>query len=144
MPEHELDEVNLSMTEPEDSPLHGYRGEEASAPAPGVSTPVASRDTIVPDTRARGGFVFGGRSVQANAKAESASVVMRPPWQMRWPFNMSSRTVMRKVARPGAIASTVMPSDCDARSAANMLSRTASASCCGVSAPAVSTRLIGR
>ena len=30
MPEHELDEVQ--QTEPGDSPLHGYRGEEASAP----------------------------------------------------------------------------------------------------------------
>ncbi len=34
MPQHELDD--LEMTEPGDSPLHGYRGDEALAPTVGV------------------------------------------------------------------------------------------------------------
>jgi hypothetical protein len=30
--------------------------------------------------------------LQAKAKAESASVAMKPPWQMAWPLSMSART----------------------------------------------------
>ena len=42
------------------------------------------------------------RELQANAKAESASVVMKPPWQMSWPFSMSSRTRHLQPRRAGA------------------------------------------
>ncbi len=42
------------------------------------------------------------RELQANANAESASVVMKPPWQISWPFSMSSRTVISSRARAGA------------------------------------------
>ena len=74
--------------------------------------------------------------LQAKAKAESARVVISPPWQTLAPLIMSPRTVMRSVALPGDMASMLMPSERDARSAANMPARTASAICCGVSVDA--------
>ena len=40
------------------------------------------------------------RELQAKANAESASVVMKPPWQMSKPLSMSSRTVIVRVAVP--------------------------------------------
>jgi len=55
-------------------------------------------------------------ALQANAKQESASAAISPPWQLPWPFNMSARTVIVSVAAPGAIATTSMPRACDARS----------------------------
>src|SRR5438105_5229795 len=67
--------------------------------------------------------------LQAKAKAESANVATKPPWQMAWPLSMSSRTAMVMRARPGAMAVTCMPSDLEARSFANMRSRTSSAVC---------------
>ncbi len=70
--------------------------------------------------------------LQANAKAESASVVMKPPWQMSKPFSMSSRTGISRKAAPSEIATMRMPIAFDARSLANMWTPTASAVCCAV------------
>ena len=67
------------------------------------------------------------RELQANAKAESASVVMKPPWQMSWPLSMSSRTVISSRAVPAPSATMRMPRPREARSAANMCAPTASA-----------------
>src|SRR5439155_12904797 len=47
--------------------------------------------------------------LQANANAESASVVISPPWQTSKPLSMSSQIVIDTVAQPGEIASTLMP-----------------------------------
>jgi hypothetical protein len=47
-------------------------------------------------------------SLQANAKVESASGKINPPWQIPWPFVMSARTAM--MASPGAIRSSFIPS----------------------------------
>src|SRR5690606_23196996 len=48
---------------------------------------------------------------------------------MSRPLSMSARTVIVSVARPGAMAVTCMPSALDARSLANIPSRTCSAIC---------------
>ena len=47
--------------------------------------------------------------LQAKAKAESASVKMKPPWAMRWPLTISGRTVIESVARPDPISTISMP-----------------------------------
>ena len=47
--------------------------------------------------------------LQAKAKVESASVKMKPPWQILWPLRCSSRTVMRSTARPGSQLTSSMP-----------------------------------
>src|SRR5262245_55360979 len=47
--------------------------------------------------------------LQAKAKAESASVKMKPPWAMRAPFTISGLTVMVSVARPGPTSTISMP-----------------------------------
>jgi hypothetical protein len=65
--------------------------------------------------------------LQAKAKVESASVAMKPPWQISWPLTMSSRTFIDKVALPGPMARISMPSDLLALSFVHIPSRTASA-----------------
>src|SRR5438132_4438118 len=75
--------------------------------------------------------------LQANANALSASVKMKPPWQIAWPLSMSARTVIVSSAYPGPIAAICMPIACDARSRENMPAATRSASdcaSCGVAA----------
>jgi hypothetical protein len=68
------------------------------------------------------------RLLQAKAKVESASVKMKPPWQIWWPFRCSGCTAMRITARPGSQASSSMPMvSREARSAANMAAPTRSA-----------------
>jgi hypothetical protein len=44
--------------------------------------------------------VTGPQLLQAQAKVVSASEKIIPPWQMRWPLTMSSRTVMVARAQP--------------------------------------------
>ena len=62
--------------------------------------------------------------LQAKAKVESASVKIRPPWQMSCPLSMASRTVMRITARPGSQQrSSICMKSLLARSAANMAFR---------------------
>src|SRR5689334_8322728 len=48
--------------------------------------------------------------LQAKAKVESASVKMKPPCAMRWPFTMLALAVMVSVARPGPTSTISMPS----------------------------------
>src|SRR6185369_5667088 len=77
------------------------------------------------------------RLLQAYAKVESASVKIRPPWQMAWPLSIVSRTVMRVTARPGSqLTSSICMKSRVARSAVNMTSPTRSASArSSISAP---------
>ena len=42
--------------------------------------------------------------LQAKAKAESASVKMKPPWAMPWPLTMFGWTVIASIASPGLIS----------------------------------------
>ena len=55
-------------------------------------------------------------SLQAIAKAVSARAKTSPPWVMRKPFVMSSRTRMDTTAWPGSSRSTTMPRAAEARS----------------------------
>ena len=67
--------------------------------------------------------------LQANANVESASVKMKPPWQMAWPLSNSGRTRMRMLAWPGLQPSrSICMNSRDAWSAANIAAPTASAS----------------
>ena len=73
------------------------------------------------------------RLLQANANVESASVKMKPPWQISWPFRWRSSTTMRITARPGVQLTSSMPMvSRDARSLANIERPTRSATSCSV------------
>src|SRR6185503_17596883 len=76
--------------------------------------------------------VTGPKLLQAQANAVSASVKIRPPWAMAWPFTMSSRTVMRVTARPSPWSTSSMPRRRDASSLAIMASTLGR---CGTVAP---------
>src|SRR5882757_10480776 len=47
--------------------------------------------------------------LQAKAKAESASVKMKPPWAIRWPLTICGCTSIDMTARPGPISTNCMP-----------------------------------
>ena len=62
--------------------------------------------------------------MQANANALSASVKMKPPWQVAWPLSMSRAHAHRHLGVAGADAARcVMPIACDARSRAYIARR---------------------
>src|SRR5689334_4045614 len=80
--------------------------------------------------------------LQAKANAESASVKMKPPWAMRWPFTISGRTVMVSVARPGPISAISMPRPLEASSSFHIASAQARARSSGESVALTFTGLL--
>src|SRR6266702_7405316 len=81
--------------------------------------------------------------LQANAKAESASVKMKPPWAIRCPLTMSGRTVIASVAKPGPISTTSMPRPFEASSSVHIASAQARATSWGDKAALTFTRSSG-
>jgi hypothetical protein len=59
-------------------------------------------------------------------------VNVNPPWPIACPFTMSSRTVIRIVARPGDTSTISMPSPRLARSPVHIASALRAATSCGV------------
>src|SRR5664279_343865 len=69
--------------------------------------------------------------LQAKAKAESASVKIKPPWAMRWPLTICGWIVIVRVARPGLTSTIAMPSPLLASSSRHIASAQARATSSG-------------